>query len=240
MASLEFSAGALARELEAIKELGGSRFLAPETPGRLDQLKYQLPPLVESKGGKWFIPLDQPLKTRATSSHGGGPELWAELSAKWELKRVGNTQIVRLSGIASVRVGLWREANPTPERVAMWRMEIGDERSPGCYFHTQILGDAPHVPYPNWLSVPRLMGFIPTPAVALEFVLAELFQEEWAEHTSQATRATLNWAGIQRPRLAAMFNWHGRVLGEEGDFAVPWTALKSAKPDIILVKALVG
>jgi hypothetical protein len=236
MADLEFRVGDLERELEAIKELA-SKFLAPEAPGRLDQFRYQLRALVAAGGGSWSIPLDEPVATKPTRGYGGAHDVWAEVTATWDLKRVPKTQLVRLSGIASTRVSLFRQTEHGAERLAMWRMEIGRDESPGCYFHTHVLGDTDELPYPAWLPV-RFAGLIPTPAAALEFVLAELWQLEWTQYASRSTGGGQLWARLQKQRLAALFAWHTRVVGEEGDQVIPWTALKRAKPDAILVRAL--
>ncbi len=240
MAQLEFRVASLEMELDAMKEMG-RKYFDPSALARLDQLRYQLKALFQEGEGRWTIPPDEPIRTKATNEYnkGYGESVWADVTCVWDLRRVPRTQTVRLVGIASSKVSLFRLREGNSERIAMWRMEVGDEASPGTYFHTQILGDRAEIPYPEWLPVPRLLGFLPTPATALEFALAELFQEQWAQHTSQMTGQTQLWAGIQRQRMTALFEWHKRILGDEGERVVPWTSFKKAKPDATLVAALV-
>jgi hypothetical protein len=239
MAQLEFRVANLEMELEAMKEMG-RRYLDPSAPTRLDRLRYQLKTIFQEGRGRWSIPADEPICTKATNQYnkGHGESVWAEVTSVWELRRIRRTQTVQLVDIASSKVSLLRLRDGNSERVAMWRMEVGNEGSPGTHFHTHVLGDSAEIPYPDWLPVPRLLGLLPTPATALEFALAELFQEEWSQHTSQMTGHTELWAGIQKQRMTALFEWHKRILGDEGEQVVPWTSLKKAKPDATLVAAL--
>lgn len=241
MPQLVFQMGELQREIEAIKDFA-SKYLAAESFERLDRLKYQLGPLTEAGGGNWSVPRAEPIRTRPIHIHGEGhgPEVWGELSSTWDLKRVGRTRSLRLAGIASACVSIMRLVEGVPERLAMWRMEIGDEASPGCYFHTQVLGDEGHGPFPDWLSVPRLPGLVPTPASALEFLLGELLQNEWARLTSQSRGPLELWSAVQLRRLSGLFDWHRRVLEGRAGTVVPWTAMKLAKPDAELVRSLGG
>jgi hypothetical protein len=68
---------------------------------------------------------------------------------------------------------------------------------------------------------------------ALEFVLAELFQEEWVKHVAQENDAIRNWAGCQRERLIKLLKWQQDRL--EKHSGSPWTSLKAAKPDADLL-----
>jgi hypothetical protein len=241
MPQLVFQVAELQREIEAIKDFA-SKYLAAESFERLDRLKYQLGPLTEAGGGNWSVPIAEPIITRSAYAHGEGhgPQVWGEVSSTWEFERVPRTRNLRLVGIASTRVSILRIDGGRPERVAMWRMEMGDEASPGCYFHTQVLGDKPRGPFPDWLVVPRLPGLIPTPASALEFVLSELLQEEWVRLTSQSRGPLQLWSAVQMRRLTGIFDWHRRVLERRGNAIVPWTALKLAKPDADLIRSLSG
>jgi hypothetical protein len=241
MPQLVFQTAELQREIEAIKEFA-SKYLAAESFERLDRLKYQLGPLTEAGGGNWSVPIEEPIVTRPVHLHGAGrgPQVWGEVSATWDFERVGRTRSLRLAGIASTRVSIMRIVEGVPERVAMWRMEIGDEASPGCYFHTHVLGDVAHGPFPDWLIVPRLPGLVPTPASALEFLLSELLQEEWARLTSQSRGPLELWSAVQMRRLSGLVEWHRRVLEGRPGSVVPWTALKLAKPDAELVQSLGG
>src|SRR5436190_1532122 len=81
-----------------------------------------------------------------------------------------------------------------PAEIAMWRMEVGDARSPGCHFHVQVLGEAEVAPFPKSLSVPRLPAVHSTPPAVIEFVLGELFQATWDKHVAARSVHVKRWA----------------------------------------------
>jgi hypothetical protein len=113
------------------------------------------------------------------------------------------------------------------QEIAMWRMEIGDSNSPGCHFHVQILGQTADFPFPKTLSVPRLPSLMMTPAATVEFVLAELFQDEWAKHIARNGPHLNRWSAIQKGRWISLLNWKLDLVKNGIN---PWTAIKSAKP----------
>jgi hypothetical protein len=115
------------------------------------------------------------------------------------------------------------------EELAMWRIEIGDDDSPGCHFHVQIRGEEDDGPFPKRLSVPRLPTCLASPMAALEFLLAELFQEAWRRHVSAETDALKSWRAIQRERLRKLFEWQSHTVAGLNQ-ASPWSTLKLAKP----------
>jgi hypothetical protein len=134
-----------------------------------------------------------------------------------------------ICGKASTRVEIWRgERYGDRDRLAMWRMEIGGEDHPGSHFHVQVLGDSEEPPFPKWLDIPRLPGFIATPAQVMEFALAELFQSEWVQRLADAPRGLAIWNRIQRPRFERLFEWQVEEL--RNGSGSPWADLKSAKP----------
>lgn len=115
------------------------------------------------------------------------------------------------------------------EELAMWRIEIGDDASPGCHFHVQIRGEDEEGPFPKRLSVPRLPTCLASPMAALEFLLAELFQEAWLRHVSAETDALRQWRAIQRDRLEKLFAWQTQTVSRVNQTS-PWSTLKLAKP----------
>jgi len=64
---------------------------------------------------------------------------------------------------------------------------------------------------------------------ALEFLLAELFQEAWRRHVSAETDALKSWRAIQRERLRKLFEWQSHTVAGLNQ-ASPWSTLKLAKP----------
>lgn len=241
MAQLEFHRGDLEREVQLISDIA-KKFLTPESPSRLTQLKAQLAPLHASGGGRWAI--SEPIVSLATNNYakGHGTKVWAEVSSTWELARKGGrkSNVLIVSGLASTRVSVVQSTNGDSERIALWRMEIGDDKSPGSYFHVHVQGADASLPFPSWLEVPRLPGHLCTPAVALEFVLGELFQDEWAQHVSQSLDPIQNWGALQKRRLEAYFNWQLATLADPDGLTVPWSALKRAQPTTTLIDGIRG
>lgn len=168
--------------------------------------------------------------------NGKGISVIGTLSFLWEVKRVqpkkqrAPAEFFQLAGIASrvLRVFAINDNGSQGGELAMWRIEIGDDASPGCHFHVQIRGEANDGPFPKNLSVPRLPGCLLTPMAALEFMLSELFQERWKKHVFAETDALKRWRAIQRDRFLKLFAWQRETVSV-GDRS-PWSALKSAKP----------
>jgi hypothetical protein len=168
---------------------------------------------------RWGIQESSPLCTRASRGYelgeGGRHPVFAEITSTWEIEPLGahnpGARLHRkfaLTGIASTRVRLFREdVDGNHEDLAMWRMEIADEASPGCYFHVQVLGDKDGAPFPRFLSIPRLPSFFATPPFVLEFVLGELFQDEWRKEAVKESNSLKMWRPIQSKRLANLLGW---------------------------------
>ena len=136
-----------------------------------------------------------------------------------------------VAGKASVKVE-WHEVldGALVEPLGMWRMEVADGASPGCYFHVQIQGEDGRTqrPFPHAVPVPRLPCISFTPMAVLEFVLGELFQDRWADHTRATTASVQTWRGIQGRRLERLLGWQRELVADTA--APPWTTLKTARP----------
>jgi hypothetical protein len=165
----------------------------------------------------------------------GSHRVVAEIDAIWEIQRIPAKKKkapaihFKLVGIASTRVRLFCEAGGARREIGMWRMEIGDSNSPGCHFHVQILGESAEAPFPKTLCIPRFPGLIITPMAVTEFVLAEIFQNQWPEHIGYDTPHLRSWAPIQRKRLNKLLDWNLSLLDDGGS---PWTTIKQRKPDV--------
>ncbi|MCE2432145.1 MAG: hypothetical protein J4F29_04350 [Candidatus Latescibacteria bacterium] len=147
-----------------------------------------------------------------------GKEIYAVISGTWDLRRLGRREI-EFCGIASTKIELYASDDPG-KRLAMWRLELGDEKSPGCYVHAHILGALP---------IPRLPSLFVTPMSAIEFVLGELFQRDWAQVVASDNKNVNRWRNIQTDRLQKLFAWYKDQI-ENADSS-PWMALKKAKPE---------
>lgn len=235
MPPLHFSFQDFDEEIGAISKIA-SPFLSPNSFFVLPQLRESLAQIRTARGGQqipWEIPQRQPLVTRTSSGDyepdsQGGYLVYATISSIWEIEPLGNhNQASRqnrkfaLTGKASTRVSLFEGDYPeTVRELAMWRMEIGDDKSPGCHFHVQVLDN---------LSVPRFPGLLMTPMSVIEFVLAELFQDEWKMHVARSTPEMQIWQPIQRKWIGNLLHWqHDKVMNLGGS---PWTSLKGVKPE---------
>jgi hypothetical protein len=200
----------------------------------------------------WAIPFQRPIRTKLSVGKyepdgNGEHSVYATLSSIWQIaipaldmrtaKRGTPQSHFEVFGKASTRVSVFaHRGQGAADELARWRFEIGNQDSPGCHFHAQILGEAEDRIFPKSMSVPRLPNMLFTPMDALEFVLAELFQDEWAEHVAKETDAIRNWAGCQKRRLIRLLQWQQDRL--EKYSGSPWTSLKAAKPDAnLLVEA---
>lgn len=195
------------------------------------------------------IPQQRPIRT--TWSDGkyepggnGRHKVYATISSVWQVtipassgptpKRGTPQSHFAVAGKASTRVSVFAcQGNDQPRELARWRFEIGNADSPGCHFHSQILGDDSDAVFPKSMPVPRFPNILFTPMDALEFVLAELFQDEWARHVARETDAIRNWATCQRKRLESLLKWQQETL--KNSSGSPWTALKAAKPSAHLL-----
>ena len=239
VAGLQFPWRELVDETSALREMAADLFVSD---GPLKALERGLARIGEQSAERdWTLEL-QPLRTKPTSnyecgSRSGGPEIYAHVTGKWELRPVGLTRpnrMVAFTGTASAVVELWpaecqwREKHNGPNRLAMWRIELGAYDSPGCYFHFQVLGDLAESPFPKSVPIPRLPSPFVTPMAAVEFVLGELFQDQWSRTASRATHSHQRWRAIQQGRWSSLMQWQKDTLDRSG--SSPWMNLKSAKP----------
>jgi hypothetical protein len=188
------------------------------------------PPEVVNRKYRWEIPGHQPLLTKSSRRYEKGKrqgrlEIVGRLTTVWEItpdpkaSKMDTPRQFRLSGKASVVVE-W--VDPTSHQtLVQWNVDVaappgtGEPAPPGCMIHTQIDN-------PSRLPVPRLPCIVFTPLAVAEFVLSELFQDEWERHCLGT--ACENWAATQKRRLSALLAWQQQVV--DGAAGPPWTALK--------------
>ena len=163
-----------------------------------------------------------------------GKEIYAVISGIWELqpwgKRSDPDREVEFCGKASTKIKLYAsDDSKTKTRLAIWSLELGAEDSPGCYVHAHILGDTVDPRFPKSVPIPRLPSLFVTPMSAIEFVLGELFQNDWPEVTSKKRYEVYEWHKLQKKWLQQLFSWYQDQIEKAGSF--PWIALKKAKPE---------
>lgn len=237
---LRFDFADFIAELEAIQGLAKTVFLDASADWIFGQLSTQLRQLRASKGRtaiRWEVNQSSPLRTVATSQYEPGERrgklaVFGEISWCWDLQNCftakGHVKEFEICGNASVRLRVRGAENERPE-VAMWRIESGAADSPGCFFHTQVLGDTDEPPFPKCVPVPRLPTLFVTPMSAIEFFLGELFQDSWAQRLVGNAHQLTMWNSMQRRHLTRLLDWKKGQI-EACDSGSPWLALKRAKP----------
>ncbi|MDP9120085.1 MAG: hypothetical protein M3O15_01760 [Acidobacteriota bacterium] len=179
---------------------------------------------------------------RTLSSDGGhqrgrcghGRTLYGTIDFRWDieplsrvLKRQALNRCFALRN-SSVRIKLIDSAD---EEVARWDFDAGDDRSPGCHFHAKFAeADEGRRERFRDIDVPRLPTVIFMPTDATEFVLGELWQDEWREFSMSSSKEVNEWRRYPQGRLCKILEWHLEILRNERA-GTPWAQLKSAKPE---------
>jgi hypothetical protein len=189
----------------------------------------------------WKIPLEDPIKTKLSDGayerggRRGSLRVFGTVSGAWEIRHLPGkrksspTSSFLLFGLASIKLSIrCIQGNEQEEEIACWSVDIGDAASPGCHFHTQIQLNPESRMFPASLTVPRLPGILHTPMDALDFLLGELFQDEWYRRSSEDNDHTKNWASCQRGRLIALLDWHREEISKTT--GSPWNGFKRTKP----------
>jgi len=246
-AGLQFSFAEMQREIENLRLLA-EPFLEVASfervlPAWIDQLAH-----AKNQHGnvrrRWEISATDPIKTILSDGRyepkgrAGNLRVYGAVSGVWEIEvqRPGKKkppQTFLLNGMATTQIRLWKQSDEGEEEVARWTVEVGCGDSPGCHFHTQITLDDADRKFPKGLSVPRLPTFIHTPMDALDFVLGEIFQEEWFQECSKGRDPVKLWTRCQRNRFTQLFRWHLET-SETASFS-PWLTLKRSKPTGLFV-----
>ncbi len=168
-----------------------------------------------------------------------GVNLYGTVDFKWEIRNtsLGKRRkkrhpyaIFQLAGVASTTIKLWRSGNQEAHDnggmgcvVGCWNFDVGNHDSPGCHFHVQIPEKSEPWQYP--IDIPRWPSLLLTPADAVDFVLGELFQQEWRRHRRAANS---RWKTTQQQRLEKLATWIQEQI-KQADVS-PWLHFKSAKP----------
>jgi hypothetical protein len=243
------------RTLCAVKAISRD-LIGRESDGVLDDFEQQLRSIRDlappNKVASWQIRPAWPLRTTGTSEYkhgaGGQRRVFARITCQWDVVPLGaaspkpqnaTKRKLELAGIASTRVEVLPEDDET-RVLGWWSMEIAQGahnvnstiRHPGCFFHVQLRADTDEPPFPHYLEVPRLPVFVSTPMLALEFVLGELFQNDWPKRVERGGHEQDQWRVIQWERFHRLLGWQNLELekGKAGP-ASPWLTLKRAIPE---------
>jgi hypothetical protein len=241
--SLLFHVAEFRREINALGRLAcnyidtSSQKVLAETWSILEQI-------CDSDGRRihrWQIAPTFPVRTRASEGEymrdsRGASTVHAEITFIWEVRperprgSSKTAKLVRLDGKASTCIRILEgppHASGPEHELARWRMEVADDAAPGAYFHVQIYGREDDEHFPHLLDIPRFPGILVSPFACIEFVLAELFQDQWAEHAVRDFNDVRDWRSVQFKRLVRQLRWHAHEIKKSGS---PWSAWKRAIP----------
>jgi hypothetical protein len=213
--------------------------LRPEASRRIDQVLATLREISSAAQGrsfKWGIPASAPLLTigsegaHQVGQQGHGSSLLGAISFTWTIVPIGSENKARklqrwfALHNSSIHVELIDEATNVP--VAAWDFDIGDDNSPGCHFHSKSLplarDNAPNI------DIPRMPTLLYTLTDALDFVVGELWQEEWRKESGAKTPEMQRWRPRTLKRMQALVDWY-RTKTRESSLS-GWMTLKCAKP----------
>ena len=173
------------------------------------------------------ITREDPLRTVPTRGFRRGSSsrqmVQAEISTTWSITPLGEVGpkrrfTVRNASTSARVLDVSRENSS--KLVYEWRMEVAAGDPPGSFFHAQL-----GAPLKQWLEVPRLPFIVATPAASSEFVLGELFQDEWPRHVA---RKGYEESGTQRRYLLQWLEWQHKAVNASSGSS--WLGLKAALP----------
>lgn len=226
MTRFVFSFGEVGREVESFKSLARP-FLDRSADRILDDLRTQLEGVRSDRNrpNLWRIPLDQPLRTRPCEGgyqrdYKGKHNVYAAISATWEIQphHADPDRLFEIIGNASCRVRLLEDTDGETRELGRFNADIGGHDGPGAVFHVQVSDQPGSEAFPSTLDVPRLPVPPLTPLGVVEYILGELFQEDWLRRVSERSGNQAIWAGLQRKRLVNFMDWQLQILcGRRGE-----------------------
>lgn len=232
---LKFNLSKFQQELISCNKVA-YRYIEPKSKYKLTSAIDQLRSMpVSTKGAySWKINKNTPLKIQCNKGNheisGAGKKLQGRLSFKWRLRKI-NTQTLELVGNASTIVAIHEIADSKVKdcHVLKWNVDVvTSSDAPGPAFHIQI-DNRENVP------VPRFPSLLFSPADCLDFLLGELFQDEWKMHQLDKHTETRRFAAAQNSRLYRLLDSQKNELNKPASSSA-WIALKNWKPadDIFL------
>jgi hypothetical protein len=240
--SLVFRVADLRREIASLGVLARD-FLDLSAEQVLAAADTQLTQICQRRGGRpcdWEISESWPLRTAVSAgefqpAQTNGMPVHGQISFIWQLVPVDPAnqkqaaREVTLVGKASTKITIVAGPPEAPgKELAMWRMEVADDAAPGACFHVQVLGREFDEMFPHGLDVPRLPSALVSPFACVEFIIGELFQDQWAKHANRDFGDVRDWHGLQSDRMKRQLTWHLKQV--DAASGSPWSAWKQATP----------
>lgn len=168
-----------------------------------------------ASSGVWQISNQHPVETNAAEREAGS--LFGRLSFKWEVRSI-TRETFSIVGNASTTIEIHNlETNSAP---ISWNTDVGASGHPGYRLHVQFRLDDKSV------EVPRLPALLLTPVDCLDFLLGELFQDEWKRHQYDNSVQTARWTQYVRKRVCHLLRTKAECA-EQARGITPWMTLKS-------------
>ena len=242
MSRLLFSIPTLIREARSFGTVA-SEFLDSSAVQIIRDYISQLENMQFSPGNHTLvIRADRPLTTSLSaggyevSARQGGRSVFATTSSVWDVscdragaKRSRPISTIQLEGRASTVIQIFEQTVGGKQVLSTWQADLGDAASPGCHFHVQVQRSDEQLPYPSDFPVPRFPSLLTTPFSVAEFVIAELFQDEWQKNVARPSADLNTWSNIQKFRLERLLDWQCGLVKTAN--TSPWSFLKAHKPE---------
>jgi hypothetical protein len=228
--SIAFKTQELQEELRVFARIAES-FLEPGESDRLINLAEDLRWMRHRNVvHKWGISENEPLRTRCSEGayqedDEGHFRVAAHVATTWAIRPVSGGRQMVIDGNVSTTITLMHEHQ---ERLGLWRMDVGHTDGPGCAFHVQIEGKSDQLPFPEKLDVPRLPTLVPTLGSILEFVLFELFHQQWLAEVVR-DKDPGKWLDLQRDLWLRHLEWQ-MARARAAEFS-PWASIRQSHPD---------
>lgn len=238
MSEVVFEFDEVKAELEAVASLAGTQFLERGASDRLLLAANDLLRLKRIKGiGIWEVNQNQAVTTTSSRryhrSGRGQHDVYAKIAWTWTLMmKKQNSKEFALRDLTSTRVDVMRRLPGGDEPLLSWVMDIGDAGGPGAHFHMQVKNIPPPDRGVSEFDVPRIPSIFVTPAEQLDFVLGELFQEDWPRRQGEFFNEQQygNVREIQQRRLGSFLQELCDVVKGGGRDRSGWLTLKQWKP----------
>ena len=227
---LKFNVASLRQELIYCNNIA-RKFLEPASQCKLKLAADQLTdiPIGTTEFEPWQIDKDDPIKIQCAGGRhglsGNGKYLQGRLSFKWQLRKINGRQF-ELGEIVSTLIAIHclDDATRTNDLVLQWHVDVvTEEDAPLPWFHIQVEN-------PENLSVPRFPSFLFTPSDCLDFLLGEIFQQEWMWHQMNHSHIQ-RFAAYQKSRICRLITAQRSALRRSGSNYSSWITLKEWEPD---------
>lgn len=244
MHEVRYKMSSLTQELLQMLQLA-IQFLEPAGP-QPAQILSPLQNIRTDRPFPWRVTPDNPIRTKATRAYQGRGKGDGQLLVSGELSFVFVGQAVPEHAVAGKTPGrgtrrdifrvtenasmLVQVRDDHDRVVARWNFDVAHTEHPtGPVFHVDLASDVFPMEdgakaFPKSLPIPRFLSCVCTPGEALDFMLYELFQEQWDRVRSAEAGRAMHAISGHRRRCSEMLRGLS-VAAQEGG----WSGVKSTR-----------